>query len=260
MILAASDRNEKIDINEDSLCQYLDWDSSFFGLHIARLKIDCLTPENIPEILAWCRQFKIDCLYFLAGSADAGSIRLAEDNGFCLVDVRVTLERANIDGSSESDSHPGVVIRNARTDDLPALRSIARECFHDSRFYFDSHFSRSLCDSLYETWIEVSVNGYADAVLVAESEGEPAGFITCKQADQVTGEIGLLGVGSGWRGRGIGKALIMAGLSWFNSHRLQKVSVVTQGRNLSAQRLYQRCGFITRSNQLWYHKWFVESV
>ena len=33
------------------------------------------------------------------------------------------------------------------------------------------------------------------------------------------------------------------------------IDVVTQGRNYSAQRLYQRCGFITQSTELWYHKW-----
>jgi hypothetical protein len=35
------------------------------------------------------------------------------------------------------------------------------------------------------------------------------------------------------------------------------VNVVTQGRNSKAQRLYERCGFLTRSVQLWYHRWFM---
>ena len=29
------------------------------------------------------------------------------------------------------------------------------------------------------------------------------------------------------------------------------------GRNLAAQRLYQRSGFVTASLQLWYHRWFL---
>jgi hypothetical protein len=32
---------------------------------------------------------------------------------------------------------------------------------------------------------------------------------------------------------------------------------VTQGRNLAAQRLYQRTGFLIRDLQLWYHKWYL---
>jgi len=40
--------------------------------------------------------------------------------------------------------------------------------------------------------------------------------------------------------------------------QIDKVSVVTQGHNLAAQRLYQRCGFLTHSIKFYYHKWFVD--
>jgi hypothetical protein len=39
----------------------------------------------------------------------------------------------------------------------------------------------------------------------------------------------------------------------------QDVAVVTQGRNGAAQRLYQRCGFVTHALDLWYHKWYSTS-
>ncbi len=34
------------------------------------------------------------------------------------------------------------------------------------------------------------------------------------------------------------------------------VSVVTQGRNIAPQKLYQKCGFISYSTMIWYHRWF----
>jgi hypothetical protein len=34
------------------------------------------------------------------------------------------------------------------------------------------------------------------------------------------------------------------------------MTVVTQGRNRGAQRLYQQCGFLSRDLQLWHHKWY----
>jgi ribosomal protein S18 acetylase RimI-like enzyme len=40
---------------------------------------------------------------------------------------------------------------------------------------------------------------------------------------------------------------------------VQRVSVVTQGRNVAAQKLYQSCGFTTCSVQLWYH-WWLEAA
>ena len=36
----------------------------------------------------------------------------------------------------------------------------------------------------------------------------------------------------------------------------RRITVVTQGRNARAQRLYQRAGFVTESVRLWFHRWF----
>ena len=253
---ADSDGVKLTDTNGSALCRYLDWDSSFFGFRIARVNTDVLSPINIEEIMAWCKQHEIDCLYFLASSSDAVSTRLAEDHGFHLVDVRVTLDRPINSQLPEVNSMGKATIRLARMDDLFALRAIAEKSFLDTRFYFAPHFPRHLCDSLYETWIEVSFSGFANAVLVAEAVGELAGFITCKLRNPLEGEIGLFGVEPSWQGMGIGVALVNAALSWFANHQVERSSVVTQGRNIHAQRCFQRCGYLTSSTQFWYHKWF----
>jgi ribosomal protein S18 acetylase RimI-like enzyme len=48
-------------------------------------------------------------------------------------------------------------------------------------------------------------------------------------------------------------------MAYFGKRRIAKVNVVTQGRNVRAQRLYQKSGFATDSVMLWYHKWFRNS-
>jgi hypothetical protein len=45
-------------------------------------------------------------------------------------------------------------------------------------------------------------------------------------------------------------------LSWAAREDAKRAVVITQGRNVRAQRLYQRSGFVTASSQLWYHRWF----
>jgi ribosomal protein S18 acetylase RimI-like enzyme len=94
-------------------------------------------------------------------------------------------------------------------------------------------------------------------VLVARDEGRAVGFVTC-DVDAATnwGSIGLLGVDESARGRGVGRALTQGALAWFAQRALPGVTVITQGRNVVAQRLYQRCGFVTRSVRLYYHKWY----
>lgn len=183
---------------------------------------------------------------------------LAEQHGFGLVDVRVTLACALTEHHRATRESGQDNIRPARDADIAALRAIARVSHRDSRFYFDSHFLEPDCNALYETWIENSCHGYADAVLVAEFGGRPAGYISCHLTDTGVGQIGLLGVDERAQGHGVGGALVLAALTWFGEHHAGDVTVVTQGRNVRAQRLYQRCGFLTSSIQLWYHRWFDE--
>ena len=75
----------------EELCRYREWDSQFFGRRIAEVLGRRLSPEQVPEVLAWCTQQAIDCLYFLADPDDAETVRMAEDSRFRLVDIRLTL-------------------------------------------------------------------------------------------------------------------------------------------------------------------------
>jgi dTDP-4-amino-4,6-dideoxy-D-galactose acyltransferase len=206
------------------------------------------------ECAHWCRHHRIDCLYFLADSNDLETPRLAEANDFHLTDIRMTLGRVVVPEDFAANSFDG--FRHAREDDLRALRAIAQTSHHDTRFYFDGHFEQENCDLLYATWIENSFRGFAQAVLVAEADGEPAAYLTCHLNDQAS-QIGLVGVGEGHRGKGLATKLVRAFLSWSREQGARRALVVTQGRNLPAQRLYQRNGFITSSVDLWYHRWFA---
>jgi len=110
---------------------------------------------------------------------------------------------------------------------------------------------RARADALYETWIDKSCSGSAAAVLVADVDGAPAGYVTC-DAD---GRIGLFAVAEHARNRGVGAALVASALRWFAAQGVDEVRVATQGRNVAAQQLYQAAGFRTEALKLWYHRW-----
>jgi len=239
--------------DSDPTCTYLDWDSSFFECRLARVNGHRLDEAKLTEVLAWCNTNRIDCLYFLADSNDPQTAALAERNGFLQTDVRLTLERT-LAGSAAAVATADKV-RLARREDLSALKAIARTGHRDTRFYFDLHFDRAKCDLLYETWIENSFTGFAQAVLVAEMNAEPVGYLTCSLRG-VESQIGLVGVADKCQGMGLGKQLVESFLAWSVEHGADRATVVTQGRNVSAQRLYQRMGFLTAGLQLWYHRWF----
>ena len=240
-------------------CEYRDWDSEFFGRRIALVKEHQLRPEAMAVIEQWCRSHQIDCLYFLADVADRDTIQIAEDHHFRLVDIRTTLEM-QVPASPELSCNPTSIIRLWKPGDISELKAIARTNHLDSRFYFDGNFPVDSSGALYETWIEKSCHGYADVVFVAEFEGRPAGYISCHLRNGGAGQIGLTGVASYAQGKGLGGDLVQASLRWFAASGVKLVSVVTQGRNVRAQRLYQRFGFTTRSLQLWYHRWFLPAT
>ena len=238
------------------LCNYLEWDSQFFGLNIARCLQTTLNPGQMPLVLEWCNEKQIDCLYFLGESDAPQTVRLVENHGFQLVDIRLTLDKTfNTPPANPQDMD----IRLCETADIPILRNIASHSFTESRFYFDGHFPMERCDELYATWIEKSCSGYADCVWVIQHQGQPAGFISCHcYPDDGRGQIGLFGIDMAARGQGFGTRLIQHALFWFYEQSLQHVEVVTQVRSIAAQRAYQQAGFRTSAVQLWYHRWFDE--
>jgi dTDP-4-amino-4,6-dideoxy-D-galactose acyltransferase len=239
------------------LCTYLDWDSDFFGKRVARLNHARLTMSRVSESLAWCARNKIDCLYLLADADDAETSRIANQNNFIEVDVRLTLARPITQEDRQSTLSSDPRIRVARESDLKALRGFARTLHRHTRFYFDQHFERGQCDLLYETWIEKSVHDVAQTVFVPEVEGQPVGYIACHSGDH-TAQIGLLGVAAIHAGAGLGKALLGRFLSWSAQHGASRATVVTQGRNAAAQGVYQNCGFQLSSSQRWYHCWLAD--
>lgn len=238
------------------LCDYLEWDSTFFSRRIARVRAVHLSRETLPGVLAWCGERRIDCLYFLAESDDDESVRTVEERGFQLVDIRITLEDRLIGSSAQGKRDARLLIRECQPRDIPALRAIARTSHRNTRFYHDPNFPRARCDALYETWIERSCQGYANGVLVAEIGGHPVGYLSCHLDNGIDGRIGLLAIGQNARGCGAGGELVRECERWFARHNRTRVTVVTQGRNVGAQRFYQKCGFVTGGVNLWYHHWF----
>ncbi|HXI73133.1 MAG TPA: GNAT family N-acetyltransferase [Verrucomicrobiae bacterium] len=241
-------------------CELLPWDTEFFCCRIARVCGDTMGQEQAVQIDDWSRINRVRGLYFLSRADDPATIQTAEQHDFRLVDIRVSFERRMMDSHDSicSGLPAGARIRPVQPDDLPGLQVMARTGHRETRFFSDSHFPRERAEDFYSAWITLEVQGRAKIVLVAASSANaPLGYISC-HLDPVrqAGQIGLVGVSPEVRGRGIGKNLVQDAIGWFRTQGAQTVTVVTQGKNQAAQRLYQQCGFLSRDLQLWYHKWY----
>jgi dTDP-4-amino-4,6-dideoxy-D-galactose acyltransferase len=233
-------------------CRILEWDSNFFGFRIGRLFGSHLSPDDAGQAVQWCREQGVKCLYFLAGAEDSATSLAAENAGFRLVDIRCTYTY-NLSTRRPLAATPA--IRPFEPSDLPHLQQIASSSHGSSRFYYDRRFDRKRSSDLYAAWIERSCRGWADAVYVAGFTGLPAGYVTCHLDAHKAGSIGLIAVDPQFQGRGLGQQLTCAAISHLSRRGARRVDVVTQGRNIRSQQMYQRCGFVISTVEIWYHLW-----
>src|SRR5882762_6362727 len=129
--MAGAPEEDRSECAPNAGCRALEWDSDFFGLRIARMECQ-LTMETVQDAAAWCCRNRVDCLYLTIPCDDPEAVKVAESNGFHLVDIRLTFERP-LAGMPP----PQRPVRSFHESDIPALANIAAASHFDSRFYYD---------------------------------------------------------------------------------------------------------------------------
>ena len=109
-------------------------------------------------------------------------------------------------------------------------------------------------------WTNLSGSSLEDVVLACE-EDKVVGYcwtgITRKREAALgkkRGRIFMLGVDLNYRGRGIGKRVLLAGLAHLKSKGLQVVELSVDGENKVARGLYRSIGFEIKISTFWYEK------
>lgn len=231
-----------------SLVEPLEWDSSFFGLPIGRVRDD-VAADEIESAIREASERKLRCIYLLASADDDVLIGSAQEQGFIVRDIRVELDRT-------VTGHPMTMkgLRLGRTGDMSWLADIVRECFRNTRFFADKSFPPDRSAELYVEWLRRGLLGEPERqTLVTE---DATGFIVCHLDPRTrVGKIELIGVAASASGRGLGSTLVAGAGAIFANASLHMATVVTQGNNIAAQRLYQRHGYRVSKTHLWLHMW-----
>jgi L-amino acid N-acyltransferase YncA len=81
-----------------------------------------------------------------------------------------------------------------------------------------------------------------DTSLVAVAGGQIVGMVHVEVSRHGFGELGML-VGHGWRGRGVGSALVQAAIDWAREQGLHKLCLEVFPHNTAAIALYRSAGF-----------------
>ena len=249
-------KNDKIEFSEiTDLIKKLEWDSDFFNFKISYLSCRHLTENVIHHMYDFIETEKIKLVEYLCNCHDRRSVVLAEKNQFHFTDIRITLER-EITVKTQVKLEPQFSIYLADPKHINELKLISCNIYKDSRYYFDGKFDTRKISEFYQSWIEKAVLGTFDHECHTMFHNDtPVGFCTIRYYPSNTAQIGLFGISDKYQGKGLALKLIHSVINKLQEKSIKKIYVVTQGRNYAAQRLYQKAGFLTRSTELWYHKW-----
>ncbi len=237
------------------MIELLEWDSGFFGYCVAKLNVNGFSINDLSNIREECILKKIRLLYLFVPQTQVANLEkeIAASKGV-LADKKVTYHK-NI---TQNHPHSGQIDIRAYSADISIQKMIdlSLQSGEFSRFRVDKNFMNAEYERLYTEWMYAAiVKRTAFEVLVALADNNVAGMITLSKKG-VRGEIGLLAVDAGFRGRGIGKKLIEESESLFLQHDFHNIQVVSQLDNKPACKLYESCGYKLQDITYVYHLWF----
>jgi len=234
----------------------LDWESEFFGISSARLRIEPSCGLLLSADLAAYQvvQAKVPANDTpLLDALSALGFRLAEGE----IDCSCLLERRG-DGAVETTSRStaclDAVPRVAGLRDIAALRQLASASFTLSRFRAP-WYPQADCRRFYALWAEKAVQGtFDDICLVIGPVDALQGMVTLRASGEDEARIGLLAVQPGLAGRGIGRALVYAARGWCRENNKTRLRIATQIGNVAALRLYIACGANVDGTAYWLYR------
>ncbi|WP_072571087.1 dTDP-4-amino-4,6-dideoxy-D-galactose acyltransferase [Enterobacter sp. SA187] len=216
----------------------LGWESQFFGLHSAIVRLSDSGPAiTEADLNAWERvQVKIP-------ASDAARLDALQQRGFQLVEGEVDLA-LNL-CATVADPQAQV----AGAEDIPRLRELAAQAFAQSRFRAP-WYPPEASGRFYAQWIENAVKGEFDhqCLVFRAADGDIRAFVSLRQLNDHEARIGLLA------GRGAGEALMQAASYWTQTRQLTRLRVATQAGNTAALKRYIQSGANVESTAYWLYR------
>jgi GNAT superfamily N-acetyltransferase len=144
--------------------------------------------------------------------------------------------------------------RFATPADAAAVASIAEEAFVYGRYLADPCLPREMGKRLYYEWGANACRGYADVVIVYESNNEVVGFVSGKlEPPSQTAWVDLVAVRDREQSRGVGVALLAKLFLWCAEQGVESIRIDPQKPNVEINRIYRHFGFNIEDSGLVLH-------
>ena len=233
-------------------------------LGIGRAVLDCLVhPEHRRKGLATELFHRASCRAREVG-ARVAHVNVGEDNvaargllaklGFRFVRRFLELRRELSEAHLPAGEQGGVASRHLQSGEEDKLAQIQNRSFAGTWGYNPT--------AVEEIGYRLSLTGRSpqDVILICEGD-RPVGYCWTEIDPAETaamgtnkGRIYMLGVDPDYRGRGIGKRALLAGLAHLKSKGIEVAELTVDSQNAAACALYQSGGFKISSTSAWYEK------
>ena len=234
-----------------------DIDCQRFGLKIARVDGYDESPERIINAL---KLNNVGLVISRIKVSEAEFITGLEKLGFKIMDRQFTYRFRTDDINFETT--PKVpLIRDIGNNDEKAMVSIAERAFWNYGHYAaDDRLDIRICNDVYKDWTRRSIHDrrVADKVLVAEINGEVAGFLSFKIISQPKSRFakGIIGaVDEQHRNKNIFGAMAKAGIVWAGKNELEWCEHNVLAENLAVKRSLSKIGFDIADHFVTMHLW-----
>ncbi|MEW5323430.1 GNAT family N-acetyltransferase [Geobacillus thermoleovorans] len=147
-----------------------------------------------------------------------------------------------------TESGQPMVVRTARPEDAERAVAFVKAVAAEAPYLLTMEAEVTVTEEQQRQWLQQMADDPGKLALLAEHDGEMIGFLDFhnghKQRTKHQGAFGM-SVKNGFRGQGVGKALLAALLDWATEHPfIEKVCLEVVADNTNAIRLYQKFGFV----------------
>lgn len=209
-----------------------------------------LAKKLLQQTLIQARNLRVKAAHVNVREDNKAARAALESTGFYIINQQYELE---ID--LKNLSKPGettLPVRPLGTSELDRLADIQNRSFTGS-WGFSPNTVKEI-----EHAARTNNDGVEGVCLAVDGE-KTAGYCWAKAQEDGRGNswgrIGMLGVDPGYQGRGLGRQLLLTGLSFLKGKGLSVAQLTVDGENTVAYNLYQSVGFTLRDTSLWYEKY-----
>jgi dTDP-4-amino-4,6-dideoxy-D-galactose acyltransferase len=226
----------------------LNWDSEFFEISVAQIKINNQTPLTIIE-----------------GRKDLDLVYINSDSPIDIPN-NISYQGTKVEFRKKLDQPIGDIDVNIQNIDILyfkkhriELQNIAYTSGEHSRFYLDTHLDKSKFFQLYDKWLENAIYKLHDNVFLVHIDSNtntPTGILTGR-IDNVShkSKIGLFAVKKEYQGLGIGKSMLLQFEKLaFDSNQIE-ITIPTQHENAGACQFYCKMNYLISKTEYIYHYW-----